>query len=739
MDMPASGTARPGSGGGAHAAARLTEWLAIVPGLPASLESRLGRVAAGASLARLLDMVGAQPHWEQGWLAAIASCGAPGQRDGLRRLYHNLFRNPPNALAACRESLLRGDAESFSVWFRVLRSFCCAPQMLAMTAAREKEINKNAGRRDIARQYAAWLDGFGRFEKDVFRPYAAGVCELMREAGMSVRPRDDWAYNIWYYGCALPARELSLRDAWPDSGPGAPRFSILMPVYNPRPEHLVPALESVFAQSWPHWELCIADDASTDPRIAGLLSDYQARDVRMRVCRRPSNGHIAAASNTALGMARYEFAALMDQDDLLEPDALAVMARAIRLQPGGRLYYSDEDMIMDDSGALHGVNFKNGKWDLELLPQQNIAGHLSVYRTALMRRLGGFREGYPGSQDHDLLLRYAGSGDGADIVHVPHVLYHWRAHANSTASGIGNKAYAIDSSRRAAQDWLDSAWPGARMMKLDTCVWHRVVYPEPDREPEVDLVCVALGDPRSVADRIAALRPDEDGRCRLFLVCRQRDCDSLRNALPETERCRLLPVPDGSSREECLQHGASQGDGEIIGFLGDAVAPAGGNWLDEILSCLCRGGIGAVGGKLIRADGSLEHGGYLTDAAGELKPLLARGPARHIQWFGWNLLARTVDALDCSCLFTKREIFGASGGLDADMESWAGQDYCLRLASKGLKSVWWPFAEFRVDGTPQTDAAPPGFTARWLGRLEPFNRNLVIEEPNFALRTDPGR
>ena len=264
--------------------------------------------------------------------------------------------------------------------------------------------------------------------------------------------------------------------------PQRPRIAVVMPVYNPRAEDLRGAIESVRSQIYPHWELCIADDASTEPDVAPLLRDYARRDDRIKVTVRSENGHIAAASNSALALATAEFVALLDHDDLLAPHALYMVAVEINRWPRADLIYSDEDKI-DADGRRFDPYFKSD-WNPDLVLSQNMISHLGVYRTALVRAAGGFRVGFEGSQDYDLALRIIERTAPERIRHIPFVLYHWRTAPGSTAAGTQNKSYAVDAARRAIQEHLDRSGVAARVTAAPGLPdYSRVIRPLPEPPP----------------------------------------------------------------------------------------------------------------------------------------------------------------------------------------------------------------------------------------------------------------
>ena len=256
----------------------------------------------------------------------------------------------------------------------------------------------------------------------------------------------DWIAKVETPSMPSPAMQAAQTGGWP----WKPSFSIITPVFNTDAAALRSCLDSVLAQTYPHWELCIADDCSTLPHIRGTLADYAQRDARIRVMHRITNGHIVDASNSALTLATGEFIVLLDHDDVLAPHALYEVASAIQLRPSAQLLYSDEDKL-----SINGERcspFFKPDFSPDLLYSQNYFSHLGVYRHELIRAVGGFRTGFEGSQDYDLVLRCLERvEDIHDVLHVPMVLYHWRMAEGSTASGHAQKPYATQAAHEALQ------------------------------------------------------------------------------------------------------------------------------------------------------------------------------------------------------------------------------------------------------------------------------------------------
>ncbi len=719
-------------------ALRLGEWQTLQGTLPPEECGHLDKIAAKSSREELTELLARHPFWENGWrLLAADNEKKPGQMD-MELARFKLYPSADGAMNLYKAACAAHDQKAVTSALGLLTSFCKPFEEYVSSAETVSKWCPKMGLDELADQYVAWLAGAERFKTQVYQPFLEDFWKIASQ--FTLHPHANWAYTLWRRVVDLPRREAESALAVPSSGDIG--FSVLMPVYNPEVEHLVAALESLMAQDCPHWELCAADDASTNPVIKVILDRYARKDSRIRVVWREKNGHIAAATNTALEMARYPYAVLMDQDDLLTPDALRVVAETIAKHPDGLLFYSDEDKIHDE-GYVFYPYFKNGKWDWELLHGQNYVSHLGVYRTDRMRQIGGFREGFRGSQDFDMLLRYIAGADARNLVHIPRVLYHWRAHAGSTALDVGVKSEAVDSARRAVQERLDAFSPGAESCILPNSQFLRVKFPLPEKRPLVSLLC-DVGDNLSLLKEClpALTAKTAYTKYEILLLCNEAVGEghtaAARRFAALHKNVRLLPYAAELSPPERLMGGVELACGQVLGFLAGGIAPLTEDWLEEMVSCLWRDGVGAVGGKVLRRNGNMLHGGYLTDASGKLGAVLQGLSCNEPGWFNWAKSARTVDALDDMCLFTRAETLADLGGLDASLPHASLPDYCLRLGEKRQRTVWWPFAEFMQldDRKARTCGAWPvdrDFTARWADRLAPFNENLVAAGAGWTL------
>lgn len=518
-----------------------------------------------------------------------------------------------------------------------------------------------------------------------------------------------------------------------------PRVSVVMPTYNTEGSFLRQAIESVRGQLYDHWELCIADDASTNPEVRAILEEYQAVDPRIRVAFRAENGHISAASNTALALATGDYVALLDHDDALAEDALCHVALALADHPDAAVVYSDEDKI-DAEGRRFEPHFKCD-WNPDLFLSQNYVSHLGVYRRDLLERIGGFRLGVEGSQDQDLLLRCLPHVRAEQIVHVPRVLYHWRAVAGSTAMTAGEKNYTTEAGIKALRDYFAEHGPkGVAVESAAVPNTYRVRWPLPEPAPFVSLLmptrdqkAVTEVAVRSILDRTAytnfeiiildngSVEPDtlaffdaiqrEDGRVRVVRDERPFNFSALNNL------------------------GVRHARGSVIGLVNNDVEVIGPDWLGEMVSQACRPDIGCVGAKLYYGDDTLQHGGVILGIGGVANHVHKHAPATSPGYFARLLVTQNYSAVTAACLLVRREVYEAVGGLDEEnlVVAFNDVDFCLKVRQAGYRNLWTPYAElYHHESVSRGTEDTPEKQAR-------FEREIAFMQDKWgdALRADP--
>ncbi|MGF1464020.1 MAG: glycosyltransferase family 2 protein [Maricaulaceae bacterium] len=536
-----------------------------------------------------------------------------------------------------------------------------------------------------------------------------------------------------------------------------PLISILTPVFNPSPEWLSETLRSIRHQAYPHWELCAVDDGSTDPAVRAVLEAAAAEEPRIRVTFRETNGRVAQATNTALAMARGRILALLDHDDVLAEAALHHIAMTFYTDPTTKIVYTDEDKI-DEAGQRFDPYFKPD-FNPDLILSQNYFNHLTAFDANLVRRLGGWRDGFDGAQDYDLVLRAVEQADGSAIKHVPLVLYHWRASPGSTARDIVAKPYAVASGEKALQAHLDRTGAGAQAKRIHVATYYRVRWPLPKPAPSV---CVIV----PTRDRVDLLRAcvrsvlerTDYPTLRLRIVDNQSQepetLDYLRDLGRQDDRVAVMRYNAPFNFSAINNAAAEQCDADVLVLLNNDVEAIEPDWLTEMVSQLERPGVGAVGAKLCYADDTVQHGGVITGVGGVAGHAHKFLPRDHPGPFGRAVVAQTVSAVTGACLAVRRKTFLSVGGLDAERfpVAFNDVDFCLRLEAEGLRTVYTPHAVLRhresaSRGSDMASAHRDRFLGeieamheRWGDRLakDPYySPNLTLRQENFSIADEP--
>jgi len=534
-----------------------------------------------------------------------------------------------------------------------------------------------------------------------------------------------------------------------------PLISVVMPVYNPPLNMLEDAIRSVQGQLYPNWELCIADDASTDAGVRKLLQRYADSDSRIKVVFREKNGHISAASNSAVELATGEYLALLDNDDLLREHALFWVADAIASHPDAELIYSDEDKI-DRSGRRYDPYFKPD-WNPDLFLSHNMFSHLGVYRTDLVRRLGGFRQGYEGSQDYDLALRCAEQLDPRQIVHVPRVLYHWRSHPGSTAQAGSEKGYALLAGERALNDHFGRTRVSAKAELLDFGMY-RVRYAIPTPAPLVSMIIPTRNGLSLIRQCIESISARTSyGNYEILVVDNNSDDPEALAyfaSLAEDGRIRVLRDERPFNYSALNNAAAQRARGEYLCLLNNDIEVISPEWLDEMMGLAIQPGVGAVGARLWYPDDTLQHGGCITGVRGVAGHAHKHLPRGHFGYLARAQLIQTLSAVTAACLVIKKCTFQQVGGLDETnlKVAFNDVDFCLRVREAGYRNIWTPYAELyhhesATRGYEDTPEKQLRFRAevlymqqRWgeiLKNDPAYNPNLTLDRDDFSYAWPP--
>jgi GT2 family glycosyltransferase len=560
------------------------------------------------------------------------------------------------------------------------------------------------------------------------------------------RAASDYQHWISAYDTLTDADRTAIRRHI-DRLPYKPFVSVVMPTYNPAEKWLRLAIESVRKQLYPHWELCIADDASSQPHVRRVLEEYQAQDSRIAVVFREHNGHVSAASNSALAVVQGEFIALLDHDDELSEHALYMVAVELNAHPDADVIYSDEDKI-EERCHRYGPYFKPD-WNPDLFRCQNFVSHLGVYRTWRVRKVGGFRTGYEGSQDWDLAMRIIEQISPSHIRHIPAVLYHWRAIAGSTALAMEQKDYAKEAQRKLLTSHFQRTGVKADILPTVTTHW-RIQYPLPQHLPLVSLIVLSH-------NRFTQLRRCVESiyqktiypRFELIIVGDPPGDPRIRDCVCSLswERPLMVVHPDVPCHDAAMYNCAVRSThGEVIGLLSDGLEVISPGWLEEMVSHALRPEVGAVGAMLYYPNDTIQHAGMILGGRDVVSHAYAHKPRGYTGQMGRALLSQTLSAVSAACLVLRRELFHLVGGLDDVRLPVAlyDIDLCQRLRERGYRTVWTPYAELYLhESAKEKREDTPGGTARFQAEAEYIKqrwRALLLHDPaynpNLALDTE---
>ena len=473
--------------------------------------------------------------------------------------------------------------------------------------------------------------------------------------------------------------------------PSKPRISIIVPLWRTKQEFLIAMLESVHAQTYGNWELCLA--ASSIDDVRSTLEQYSRLDERIKVRYLPKNEGIAHNSNQATELVTGEYVGLLDHDDVLAPNALYEIAKKLNEEKYD-IVYSDEDKV-DETGSVRIHPHFKPDWNPDLLRSYNYISHFFVISRNLLDKIGGFRAGFEGSQDHDLILR--ATEESKHIGHIPMVLYHWRAHPNSTALDTSSKGGAQIATLKVVQEHLQRVGRKATVSKGPFPGSVRTSY-QVIGSPLVSIIIPNQDHSDLLRDCINSIRKATTYQNYEVIVVengsQQKETFELYNELRSWDKFKLLSWSKQYNYAAINNFAATQVGGEYILFLNNDVSVITPGWLDELVGQCQWEENAAVGAKLYYADGTIQHAGVvvgLGGIAGHISRLFKHDAHGY---FGSLGLVENLSAVTGACLLVKASKFKKVEGFNEDFSmAFNDIDLCLRLIKNGQLVVWTPYCE----------------------------------------------
>jgi len=473
--------------------------------------------------------------------------------------------------------------------------------------------------------------------------------------------------------------------------PIKPLISIILPVFNPGLDAFDQAIQSVIGQAYPYWELCIADDASTQPGVREIIEKHAQADKRIKVIYRQVNGHISAASNSAIALASGDFFVLFDHDDTLHPLALFLVVKVINDHPDVEIIYSDEDKLTS-AGKRFEPYFKSD-FDDALVLSQNMVSHLGVYRAKSIQQVGGFRVGYEGSQDYDLLLRVNERIRPNQIVHIPWVLYHWRISKDSVAASVDVKPYAVQAAEKAITEHLQNQKINASVKPYQK-YGYQMDYALPKTHPSVNIFIQLNQIPDQFSSLIdSLLRHTAYDNYQITILCNKKiatDIQSISDKIaPHINHEIFIPENGTISLNQCVNSSKA----EYICLVDEICLRFSENWLQKLLSIAAQPGTGSVSPQVLYKNGYIYSNGIVLGAAGMANHLFnGISEAAPDYYFGWAKLNKQFSALPHHCLVFRKFDFTEVGGFELSLSNQVTKtiDFCLKLQNRGLGNLLVP-------------------------------------------------
>lgn len=530
-----------------------------------------------------------------------------------------------------------------------------------------------------------------------------------------------------------------------------PCFSIAVPLYQTKEKYLREMIESVQAQTYTNWELCLADGSGREHSLQSVVGEYIAKDKRIKYCLLEKNEGIAGNTNEALKMATGDFIVLTDHDDLLSPEALYQCAKAVQREPQTDVIYSDEDKVDMSGKEFFEPHFKSD-YNIDLLCTMNYICHLFVVRKDVMERAGLFESCYDGAQDHDFILRCTEKAE--HIVHIPKVLYHWRCHAQSTSENPESKLYAFENGCKAVKAHYDRIGIPAEVEQGPFYGMYRTHY----LWKEQPLVSILIPNKDHVADLKKCMDSIEEKstyRNFEFVIVENNSIEEETFAyykeIEKRDNVRVLYYKEDFNYSRINNFGAKEANGEYILLLNNDTEMIEPDSMKEMLDICMRPDVGIVGAKLLFEDNTIQHAGVIIGFGGVAGHAFIGQDRDDNGYFSRIISVQDLSAVTAACLMVRRSVFDEVEGLNEEFKvAFNDIDFCLKVRKAGYLVVYNPYAQFyhyESKSRGQEDSADKVarfqqeiglFGERWGELLENgdpyYNPNLTLDKADFSLK-----
>ena len=575
-----------------------------------------------------------------------------------------------------------------------------------------------------------------------------GLREFLVRLSERMEP-EEVPYGPWFEKHKASREQLEKQRArkWDRT----PLLSIVVPAYRTPEEFLEQMMDSLLAQSYENWELCIANGSPEDDRMQKVLREYTKKDSRIRVKNLEENLGIAGNTNAALAMASGEFVGLLDHDDLLAPNALYEVADRIVADEQTDVLYTDEDKVTTDLKEHFQPHFKPD-FSIDLLRSNNYICHFFVVRRTLLEKTGGFRREFDGAQDYDFIFRCTEAAE--KIVHIPEVLYHWRTHKESTADNPVSKMYAFEAGKRAIESHLERCREQGVVSHTKDMGFYRVDYPV-QGSPLVSVVIPNKDHSDMLMRCVNSIKEKTTWKNYEIIIAEnnsvQKETFDCYQKLQEDSRIRVITWEREFNYSAINNFAVREARGEYLLFLNNDVEVISEGWMTFMLGNCQREEVGIVGAKLYYPDDTIQHAGTIIGIGGIAGHAFLNMPRSRTGYLHKASIQLNVSAVTAACMMMKRSVFESLQGFEERLSvAFNDVDLCLRTVQAGYLVVYLPWAqlyhyESRSRGAEDSEEKIRRFQgeiefmrSRWIGLLKSgdpyYNKNLTLSKWNYSLR-----
>lgn len=534
----------------------------------------------------------------------------------------------------------------------------------------------------------------------------------------------------------------------------APLISVVVPAYHTPPLFLRQMLDSLVAQTYGGWELCIANGSPDDKEMEAVLEEYEKRDSRIRHENLKENLGIAENTNAAFRMAKGEFIGLLDHDDLLAPNALYEIALALEKNPEADVVYTDEDKVTTDLKEHFQPHLKPD-FNLDLLRSNNYICHFFTVRREIVEQVGGFRKEFDGAQDYDFIFRC--TEEARKILHIPEILYHWRTHKESTADNPASKMYAFEAGKRAIEAHLKRTGTDGEVSHTPDLGFYRVKYPVKG-EPLISIIIPNKDEKESLEACLKSIWEKTTYKnYEIIVVENNSTSDEIFQYYKEISQkgVRLLRWKKEFNYSAINNFGAAHAKGEFLLFLNNDVTVITPDWLTELAGLCQRKEVGAAGVKLLYPDNTIQHAGCVIGIGGIAGHMFVDMPANRTGYLHKASLLQDMSAVTAACMIMKKQVFDQVGGFTEKLAvAFNDVDLCLKINKAGSLVVYDPYVqlyhmESKTRGAEDSKEKVRRFQTEieymrchWLDILKNgdpyYNKNLSLTKWNYSLKPLPG-